>query len=200
MLKGCVCDWCQIPLQITIFFCLMNFMSKHCSTFPKYVYRVNRFSFLDFCGSYMVAIEKTQNISTPNYPQPYKSDLTCVWTITTSNDYLVKLETGFVSNDTCCESLYVSNCFIFSCYTAFFPDKQKRIKFWNIFRTWWTSHFFILVSRTSCRKNRLGVLTFSSEVQELLVLTPTFLYGSVTLGIWNKNASHPTRSFLMLDR
>ena len=75
---------------------------------PQLFYHVKHFPFSDSCGSYLVASDKTQNISTPNYPHQYSSDLTCVWTITTSKDYLVKLETGFVSNDTCCERLEVS--------------------------------------------------------------------------------------------
>ena len=74
---------------------------------PKYVYQVKQLPFADSCGSYLIASVETQNISTPNYPHQYSNDLTCVWTITASNDYLVKLETGFVSNDTCCERLEV---------------------------------------------------------------------------------------------
>ena len=76
---------------------------------PQLVYQVRHFPFSDSCGSNLVASKKPQNISTPNYPNQYSSDITCVWTITTSNDYLVKLEIGFVSNDTCCERLEVSN-------------------------------------------------------------------------------------------
>ena len=74
-----------------------------------FVYQGKRFPISDSCGSNLVARDKIQNISTPNYPHHYSSNLTCAWTITTSNDYLVKLETGFVSNDTCCERLEVSD-------------------------------------------------------------------------------------------
>jgi len=63
----------------------------------------------DACGTYLVAIEQAQNISTPDYPLQYRSNLTCTWTITANTNYLVRLETGFVSNDTCCEDLQV--CF-----------------------------------------------------------------------------------------
>ena len=63
----------------------------------------------DDCGSRLSAIEQEQNISTPGYPEQYSSNLTCTWTITANSDYLVKLETGFVSNDTCCEHLEVSD-------------------------------------------------------------------------------------------
>ena len=76
---------------------------------PQLVYQMNYFPFSDSCGSILVASDKTQNISTPNYPNQYSSNLTCNWKITTSKDYLVKLETGFVSNDTCCERLEVSD-------------------------------------------------------------------------------------------
>ena len=76
---------------------------------PQLFYQMKHFPFSDSCGSYLAASDKTQIISTPNYPKQYSSDLTCNWTITTSKDYLVKLETGFVSNDTCCERLEVSD-------------------------------------------------------------------------------------------
>ena len=55
----------------------------------------------------MIAIEQPQNFSTPGYPHQYRSNLTCTWAITASPDYLVRLETGHVSNDTCCENLTV---------------------------------------------------------------------------------------------
>ena len=69
----------------------------------------NFFMTADECGSRLPAIEQVQSISTPGYPNQYSYNLTCTWTITASSDYLVKLETGFVSNDTCCERLEVSN-------------------------------------------------------------------------------------------
>ena len=63
--------------------------------------------FLDSCDASLFAIEQVQSISTPGYPQQYSSNLTCTWTVTANKDYLVRLETGFVSNDTCCEHLEV---------------------------------------------------------------------------------------------
>jgi len=62
---------------------------------------------LDECGANLVAIEYEQSISTPEYPNQYRSNLTCKWTITANTNYLVRIETGFVSNDTCCETLEV---------------------------------------------------------------------------------------------
>ena len=63
----------------------------------------------DDCGSRLSAIAQEQIISTPGYPEQYSSNLTCTWTITANSNYLVRLETGFVSNDTCCEHLGVSD-------------------------------------------------------------------------------------------
>ena len=63
----------------------------------------------DDCGSKLSAVEQVQRISTPEYPQRYSYNLTCTWRITANRDYLIRLETGFVSNDTCCEHLEVSS-------------------------------------------------------------------------------------------
>ena len=63
----------------------------------------------DDCGSKLSAVEQVQRISTPEYPQQYSYNLTCTWRITANRDYLIRLETGFVSNDTCCEHLEVSD-------------------------------------------------------------------------------------------
>jgi len=62
----------------------------------------------DACGTTVVAIEKAQYISTPEYPHQYRSNLTCTWKITSNTNYLVRIETGYVTNDTCCEHLEVS--------------------------------------------------------------------------------------------
>ena len=63
----------------------------------------------DSCGTELVAIERPQSVSTPQYPYQYRSNLTCTWTITTETNYLVRLDTGHVSNNSCCEQLEVSN-------------------------------------------------------------------------------------------
>ena len=68
----------------------------------------------------LIAIAQVQDISTPEYPHQYRSNLTCTWTITATSNYLVQLETGFVSNDTCCENLQVN---LKHDKLAFFDDK-----------------------------------------------------------------------------
>jgi len=62
---------------------------------------------LDVCGGNLISIDQMQSISTPQYPLQYRSNLICIWTITANTNYLVRLETGNVSNNTCCENLKV---------------------------------------------------------------------------------------------
>ena len=62
--------------------------------------------FLDACGLSLIAIEKWRTLSTPNFPLPYKTNLTCTWTINTmSSNYTIKLITGSISDDSCCEQV-----------------------------------------------------------------------------------------------
>ena len=66
----------------------------------------------DGCGSNLIAIEQPQTISTPGYPHQYRSNLACTWAIAAGTNYLIRLENGYVSNRTCCETLEVNFCVI----------------------------------------------------------------------------------------
>ena len=63
----------------------------------------------DECGVNVFALNYTQNISTPEYPLQYRSNLFCNWTITSLPHHVTKLEPKYISNETCCEKLEVGS-------------------------------------------------------------------------------------------
>ena len=59
------------------------------------------------CGSNLIALDRSKTITSPSYPQQYRHNMTCTWTITAASNYLIDITNIRVSSDSCCEILQV---------------------------------------------------------------------------------------------
>ena len=91
----------------------------------QYTSKYQSKTLIDSCDASFIGIQQPQNISTPEYPHQYRSNLTCAWTISTSGSYRIKLETGYVSNDTCCEKLKVTSFHKVIVYKSLCKSEKK---------------------------------------------------------------------------
>uniref|UniRef100_H2XQR0 CUB domain-containing protein n=1 Tax=Ciona intestinalis TaxID=7719 RepID=H2XQR0_CIOIN len=60
------------------------------------------------CGFNAMASATAQNISSPNYPNPYPNGQNCVWQLNATNGNQVRLIIEEISTETCCDYLRVS--------------------------------------------------------------------------------------------